>query len=307
MIVDAHAHVGPPESRPVPFVEEMVEPLFRWPRRPIPGAVHEPVRPEKLIQDYTEAGVDKVLLFGVAPRPPRVYGRKPESRETLRVGVPNEYVAELTREAPNRLVPVASVSPFQGESAVEELERAVRGLGMKALKLYPTYEHYAPDDRELLWPIYAKAQELDIPVIIHQSWTTVVNAPMKFQRPAQLDEAAREFRDLIIVVAHFGVPWVDEAMCLVGKHDRVFVDLSFWSVLETPEEMMRQLHRAPRFGCGYDRILWGTDYPMISPAQSLQTFREELPQGAERIGVPPLSDEALDLILGGNARTVFQL
>jgi predicted TIM-barrel fold metal-dependent hydrolase len=130
---------------------------------------------------------------------------------------------------------------------------------------------------------------------------------MKFQRPAQVDDVAREFRELTLVVAHFGVPWVDEAMCLVGKHDRVYVDLSFWSVLETTEEMMRQLRRAPRFGCGYDRMLWGTDYPMVPPIKSLQLFREELPQAAKRIGVPPLAQEELDLILGENARRVFDL
>jgi len=306
MIVDAHAHIAPLEMRPAKFAEEMAEPQFRWPRRPLPPSLTAPLEVDNFLRDYEAAGVDRVLIFASAPRVPRAYGRG-GSREILRVGVTNEFVSETAARDPDRLIPVASVSPHLGDAAVTELERCVRDLGMKALKLYPTYEHYAPDDRELMWPIYAKALDLDIPVIIHQSWTTIVNAPMKFQRPAQVDDVARDFRYLTIVMAHFGVPWVDEAACMVGKHDRVYVDLSWWSMLETPEEVMRQLHRAPRFGCGYDRMIWGTDHPMILPAQSLRTFREELPRAAGRIGVPALTDEELALILGENARVVFDL
>ena len=146
-----------------------------------------------------------------------------------------------------------------------------------------------------------------MPVIVHQSWTTTVDAPMAFQRPAQLDDVGRDFRDLTVVVAHLGVPWVDEAMCLVAKHDNFYADLSFWTILERPEVILMQLLRCPGYGCTYDRIMWGTDYPLTTPAESLRIFREELPAAAERMGLPMLPDEAIDAILGGNAARLYGL
>ena len=110
--------------------------------------------------------------------------------------------------------------------------------------------------------------ELGIPVIVHQSWTTLVDAPMKYQYPAQLDDVARDFRDLVLICCHFGVPWIEEAMCLVGKHTNVYVDTSYWATIEDPEIVLRHLLRCPRFGCTYDRILWGTDFPVTPPARA---------------------------------------
>jgi uncharacterized protein len=150
-------------------------------------------------------------------------------------------------------------------------------------------------------------QELGVPLIVHQSWTTTVNAPMKYQLPIQIDDVARDFRELTIILAHFGLPWVDETMCLVAKHDNVYVDLSFWTIVEMPMMILLQLLRCPGYGCTYDRILWGSDYPLTTPKDSLRLLREELPAAAERLQLPMIPDDAMDLILGGNAARIYGL
>ena len=76
--------------------------------------------------------------------------------------------------------------------------------------------------------------------------------------------------------------------------DNVYVDTSFWTILELPQMILLQLLRCPGYGCTYDRILWGTDYPLTTPAESLRLFKEELPAAAERMGLPMIADEALD-------------
>jgi predicted TIM-barrel fold metal-dependent hydrolase len=308
MIVDSHAHVGLDGDWPPQFIEEMVEPLFRASGAAVPEGVGAGIDPGAMMDEYRAAGVDKVFIYANAERKFDEYGRDPESRQSAKVYVSNEYVAEVHEQFPDMTVPVMSINPrLAGATVPDRIRYAVEELGGKALKLYPTYNHYRPDDRELCWPIYETAMEVGIPVIVHQSWTTTVHAPMKYQRPAQLDDVARAFRELPIVLCHFGVPWVDEAMCLVGKHDNVYTDLSFWTLLETPEMIAQHLYRAPRFGCSYDRILWGTDYPAVGPAENLKLMRGELPAAAERAAVPPLPDAALDLILGGNAARIFDL
>lgn len=308
MIVDCHAHVGLREHLPPQFLEEMLQPFFRAGGKQIPPEVYAGTDPEAMMDEYRQAGVDKVFIYAVAPREERVFGRDPAHRERGAPHVPNEYVAEVHRQFPDMTVPVMAFNPvYEGAEIEERVEHAVRELGAKALKIYPTYNHYRPDDRELTWPFFQKAQDLGVPVIVHQSWTTTVDAPMKFQRPMQLDDVAREFRDLTLVAAHLGVPWVDEAMCLVAKHDNVYTDLSFWTILEMPELILQQLHRCHRFGCTWDRIMWGTDYPLTTPAESLAIFREQLPEAAERTGLPMIPDDALDLILGGNATRLYAL
>ncbi|MFQ5915745.1 MAG: amidohydrolase family protein [Nitrospinota bacterium] len=308
MIVDCHAHIGLKAHMPAQFLEEMLQPFFRAAGAAIPASVYEGIDPEAMMKEYQQAGVDKVFVYGVSPREARVFGRDPAHRVSGAPHIPNDYVAEVHRRFPDKTVPVMAFNPaFQGAAIEKEVEYAVRELGAKALKLYPTYNHYRPDDRELCWPFYRKAQELGVPVIVHQSWTTTVDAPMKFQQPMQLDDVAREFRDLTLIIAHLGVPWVDEAMCLVAKHDNVYTDLSFWTILEMPEVILQQLLRCPRYGCTYDRILWGTDYPLTTPAESLRVFREKLPEAAKRTGLPMIPDDALELILGGNAARIYGL
>jgi predicted TIM-barrel fold metal-dependent hydrolase len=308
VIVDCHAHVSRSDWSSPKFLEEVIEPAMRASGAPIPPTVYEGTDIPALMDAYRAAGVDRVLLYAVAPREPRAYGRDPKTREISGAHVSNDYIADVCRQYPDLTVPVMAVNPVvEGAGAPAAVEHAVRELGAKAIKLYPTYNHYRRDDRELCWPIYAKALELNVPVIVHQSWTSLVDAPMRYQHPAQLDDVAREFRELVLICAHFGLPWIEEAMCLVGKHTNVYVDVSYWATIEDPEILLRHLLRCPRYGCTYDRILWGTDFPVIPPGPSLELFRETLPRLAERLELDPIPAEGLDLVLGGNAARIYGL
>lgn len=308
MIIDSHAHVSRADWSSPKFLEEVIEPALRASGGTIPAIVYEGTDIPAMMESYRAAGVDKVMLYAVAPREPRRFGRDPKTRETAKAHVSNEYIAEVCSEYPEMTLPVMSFNPrYEGASVTEDMERAVDEFGARAIKLYPTYNHYRPDDRELCWPMYEKALELNLPVIVHQSWTTLVDAPMKYQYPSQLDDVARDFRELVLICAHFGVPWIDEAMCLVGKHDNVYVDTSYWATMEEPEVILRHLLRCPRFGCTYDRILWGTDFPVTTPDVSLELFRETLPELATRLELETIPADGLDLILGGNAARIYGL
>ena len=83
----------------------------------------------------------------------------------------NDYIAAAVRTDPSHFIGFGSVNPaFKGPAAaVAELDRAVSELGLSGVKLYPMYQHWAANDRDLAFPIYAKASELGIPVMIHQA------------------------------------------------------------------------------------------------------------------------------------------
>ena len=107
------------------------------------------------------------------------------------------------------------------------MERAICDLKLQGLKLYPTYQRWSPDDRDKAFNL-EKAQELGIPVLVHMSGSTLTSAPMKFSKPMLLDDVGNEFRKLRLIIAHMGIPWVDEAKYMLTKHANFYGDLSYF-------------------------------------------------------------------------------
>ena len=67
----------------------------------------------------------------------------------------------------------------------------MRDLGLTGLKLYPMYQDWSPADPVTAFPVFEKAQELGIPVMVHQAGSTRIDARMEHARPALLDAAGR--------------------------------------------------------------------------------------------------------------------
>src|SRR5206468_3905492 len=63
-------------------------------------------------------------------------------------------------------------------------------------------------------------------VMIHQAGSTRIDAKLELGRPALLDDVGRTFRSLRVIIAHCGLPWVDEALFLLTKHPNCYAELS---------------------------------------------------------------------------------
>ncbi len=226
----------------------------------------------------------------------------------------NDYIAALVRRYPDKFIGFGAVNPrYRGvQAAVKELERLVVDLKLTGLKLYPMYDHYSPDDPDLAFPIFAKALELGIPVMVHQSSTPARFAPLGLGRPWLLDAVGRQFPDLKIIVAHAGLPWLDETR---GHGDTVtptvtvfsplsmsqtYLDLSFTSSVLTREEMYRFLIRCKRWGVPLTKVCWGTDYPCFETLATLVPKFLTMNEEADRLGMPRISEEEMALMMGGN-------
>jgi predicted TIM-barrel fold metal-dependent hydrolase len=59
----------------------------------------------------------------------------------------------------------------------------VTELGLRGLKLYPMYQDWSPADPVLAFPVFARAEELGIPVMVHQAGSTRIDARMEYARP----------------------------------------------------------------------------------------------------------------------------
>jgi len=273
------------------------------------------IGPEETV--LAHPGFDKIVILALSPQvlEGRLIGTVDTTGITGVEGPPhpekcNDYIAGCVAMDPDRLIGFASVNPaYRGvEYAVEELERAVLDLGLSGVKLYPMYQHWSPMDRELAFPVFAKAAELGIPVMVHQAGSTRIDARMEFARPAMLDDIGREFRDLTVILAHCGIPWIAEAMFMLTKHPNFYTDLSYHIATVTRRELFLFMHRAEPFFVPLEKLFFGTDYPgfLYDPVvlrEKLMTVNEE----ADQLGLPPIPQTKLDGIMGDNFAAVLGL
>lgn len=284
MIIDCHNHIlatALPPGHDL-FVREMRAPghrragrlpAYRAPTDEDWAALTgdlDPIDPQTLVDDHVSAGVDRATVLAVAPSSYTAYGQRgtidlgrvTDVEGPLEVTKSNDYIASLTRTHPE-LIGMSAVNPrFRGvDWARDELTRAVTELGMQGLKLYPMYDHYAPADRDLAFPVFDRAQELGIGVMVHMGTSPAKDTVLDYGRPGALDDVARHFPDLPLLVCHVGAPWVDECLTMVARHDNTYVDISMFATKLTQRELYNFLMRAQQLSCPLSRICWGTDYP----------------------------------------------
>ena len=204
--------------------------------------------------------------------------------------ISNDDVAKFVAGAPERLVGVASVDLRRPVEAVHELRRCVEELGFKALRIVPWLWGLPPNDRRY-YPLYVACVELGIPFCTQVGHTGPLRTSETGRPIPYLDDVALEFPDLVIVAGHIGYPWTEEMIALARKYPSVYIDTSAYTVRRYPTSLVEYMR-----GRGRSKVMFGTNFPMITAEQALTDF-EEL----------KLDQEAESLFLGANAQTVFRL
>ncbi|MFF2554653.1 amidohydrolase family protein [Nocardia sp. NPDC058058] len=204
--------------------------------------------------------------------------------------IDNDEVAAAVRAHPDRFSGVAAVDLRYPVEAVRELRRAVTDLGMVALRVVPWLWNLPPDDRRY-YPLYAVCVELGIPFCTQIGHTGPL-CPSEPGRPIPyLDNVLLEFPDLVVIGGHVGYPWIDEVISLATKYPNFYVDTSAYAVHRLPTALIDYMR-----GHGRTRVLFGTNWPMLSADRCLQ-----------HLDKLELDAEAKDLFLGGNAARIFNL
>jgi predicted TIM-barrel fold metal-dependent hydrolase len=175
-------------------------------------------------------------------------------------------------------------------AAVHELRRAVRELGMRALRIVPWLWGLPPNDRRY-YPLYAECVELGIPFCTQVGHTGPLRTSETGRPIPYIDDVALEFPDLVIVGGHIGYPWTDEMIALATKYPNVYIDTSAYTARRFPSELVAYVRAN-----GRRKVMFATNYPMITASRALEGL-----DGLE------LDEEATELFLSGNARRVFGL
>jgi uncharacterized protein len=192
---------------------------------------------------------------------------------TGRPAVPNEEIAEVAAANADVLIPFASVDPNKGARAVEEAKRLIRDHGVKGFKLHPNVQGFYPNDRSV-YPLYEAVAEAGLPALFHTGHSGIgAGLPggggirLKYSNPMYVDDVAVDFPELKIVLAHPSFPWQDEAISVALHKRQVYIDLSGWSPKYFPPQLVQYANTLLR-----DRVLFGSDFPLITPDRWLEDF-----------------------------------
>ena len=221
-----------------------------------------------------------------------VDGEKGASRK-----ITNEEIAELARKHSDVAIPFASINPHRGEEGVRAAKRLINDHGVKGFKFHPTVQEFFPNDR-LAYPLYEAIAEAKLPALFHTGQTGVGAGTrgggglrLKYSNPLCLDDVAADFPDMPIILAHPSFPWQEEALSVATHKPQVYIDLSGWSPKYFPPILVQYANTLLK-----DKILFGSDYPVMSPERWMAEF--------ERL---PIKPDVRPLILKENAAKLLGL
>lgn len=214
----------------------------------------------------------------------------------LQANVPNDFVAEHVRAHGEKFIGFAGIDPAEPIEAIDELVRSHDELGLKGMAVAPAAQDFHPSSTGAM-RVFARAAELNMPVLFHHGRLVSPAAKMEFARPVLIDEIARELPDLKIIVAHMGFPWIDECVALLGKQPNVYADIS--GLLRSPWSAYNALLSAFEYGV-MDRLLFGSGFPFASATASIEALYS-INQITHGTGLPLVPREHLRAIVEHNA------
>lgn len=236
---------------------------------------------EQFLQLLDDAGVEKALI-------PAFQMQSYQNRHLLMDFSP-EDVAPLIEAAPGRVYGLYGINPWKRMDGVRDFERSVKDLGFKGAHLH-AYGFGLPINHRKFYPYYAKAAELEVPVIMQVGHSAEI-MPSDMGRPIYLDDLAIDFPEVDFIGAHTGWPWVEELLALAWKHPRVYVATTMHRPRYWDEKLLQFVNTR-----GQDKVMFGTDYPGLLP----KTCMEDI----EKL---PLKPEVKPKLLWENATRVFNL
>ena len=204
--------------------------------------------------------------------------------------ITNAEVALAVDQAPQRLCGLLSVDLGDPMGAVRMIREHADNPAFVGVRVVPWLWNLPPNDR-LYYPVYAACVDAGLPFCTQIGHT----GPLCRSEPGRpipyLDDVLLDFPELVVVGGHVGFPWIDEVLSLARKYPNFYIDTSAYTVARLPPQLIAFMR-----GDGAGRVMFGTNWPMISPRDCLAAL--------DRLD---LDDRARALFLEEAARAVFQL
>lgn len=231
-------------------------------------------------EDYQRQSVDdvKTIVFGGKARLSGLW-------------VDDSAVAEYVAAHPDQLIGFLSLDPTQA-GWQDELREGHTELGLCGIKLMPMYAGFRPDDDRLA-PLWAYAQDHQLPVLLHTGTTFISQAPLECTLPRHLDPVAAQYPEVRMILAHLGHPYEGECIAVIRKHPHLYADLS--ALHYRPFQLYHSLMLVQEYGV-WEKVLFGTDYPFTTVQATLDGLRS-LNRMVEGTNLPRLNEEAIERLI----------
>jgi hypothetical protein len=209
--------------------------------------------------------VDACIVLATSDGPPG-YGsglRRDESEEV------NKGLAEYVNKHKEKMVGFAVVEPIQDKISVNNLKPIKDKLGLKGAVLHCSACGLHPAHSRAM-RFYESAQELGLPVFFHNGDGALgADAVLDYAQPYLLDEVAREFSALKIIIGNMGMPFVEQTLLMVAKHENVYADLTIKpsNVWQTYNTVVAAYEREVM-----DKLLFGSGFPLGKAGQCIETL-----------------------------------
>jgi len=210
--------------------------------------------------------------------------------------------------------------PLQNETAAAaELDRCVKKLGFKGILLYTNLAGAWCDEPQFHW-LYARAEELDVPILLHPAKPMTTEQVKGYELTSTLGNMFENTIALARIVAsglldrhpklklvcpHLGgtLPYI----CGRMDHQLAVLKRGPQNLQRKPSEYLRSIYmdivsplpEAMRFALDFssaDKLLFSSDHPWVQPKEILDPLRS--------LNLPAATEAK---ILSGNARQLFRL
>lgn len=181
----------------------------------------------------------------------------------------NKGLAEYVNKHKEKMVGFAVVEPIQDKISVNNLKPIKDKLGLKGVVLYCSACGLHPAHSRAM-RFYESAQELGLPVFFHNSDGALgADAVLDYAQPYLLDEVAREFSALKIIIGNMGMPFVEQTLSVVAKHENVYADLTIRpsNVWQTYNTVVAAYEQGVM-----DKLLFGSGFPLGNAGQCMETL-----------------------------------
>ena len=273
MIVDSHCHIVPPDfgsrhdelaARDATYAALFPEPGGRF------------ADAGKLLRDMDAAGVDHAIAMGFGWTDPDIAAEA------------NDYLLGAAAAHPDRITPFASVNPAWGAQAVREASRCLDAGASGIGEIHADPQQFDIANADVMEPLMALLRSRNAPIVIHSSEPVGHRYPGKgATTPDRLLRLAANFPENRMVFAHLGggLPFYAAMPEVADTLSNVWYDTAALPYLYAPSAVA-----AAAITAGSDRVLFGTDYPLLSHGRVIDYIRSaELPR------------DDTDAIMGANA------
>lgn len=257
MIIDCHTHIFPGEARQnrESFCrrDKVFSSVYQNPKARIINA-------EELIASMDEAGIDRSVICGF-----------PWGDSEL-CALHNQYLIDSASRYPNRLIVFLLLRYSDPEWSANELKQGIRN-GAKGVGEIALYDREVTlSDIEIMKPIFREMERERIPLLLHTNELLGHAYPGKGTTPLEIFyQFALAFPSLPLLLAHWGggLPFYELMPEVAKAMKNVYYDTAASPFLYSPK-----IYRVAKEIVGAERILFGSDFPLVRPQRYFQELEE---------------------------------